>query len=128
MKKVMVFGTFDLLHRGHLNFFQQAKEHGDYLIVVIARDKTVQKLKRKPHHSEKERLAIVKPHVDKVILGNLRDRHKVIEKYQPDVICLGYDQRFFLDILKNYKIPVKKMKSYYPGKYKSSKLLKKLKD
>ena len=35
MKRVICFGTFDHLHPGHLNYFQQAKELGDYLIVVI---------------------------------------------------------------------------------------------
>ncbi|MCH9030625.1 MAG: adenylyltransferase/cytidyltransferase family protein [Bacteroidetes bacterium] len=53
---VMIFGTFDILHKGHLNLFDQAKKHGDFLIAVIARDKTVVKVKdREPKHNEKER-------------------------------------------------------------------------
>ena len=121
----MVFGTFDILHKGHLNFFQQAKKHGDYLIAVVARDKTVKKVKGKvPKHSEKIRLKNLKPHVDKVVLGYINNKYKVIEKYQPDVICLGYDQKYFLEGLKQFKISVRKLKSYYPSKYKSSKLRK----
>ena len=55
--KVMVFGTFDILHPGHLNFFKQAREFGNFLIAVIARDKTVLKIKgRLPKNNEKKRL------------------------------------------------------------------------
>lgn len=46
MKKVLAFGTFDGFHRGHLSFLEQAKSHGNYLIVVVARDKTAEKVKR----------------------------------------------------------------------------------
>ena len=46
MKKVMVFGTFDGLHEGHLDFFRQAREYGDYLIVAVARDVNVKKIKK----------------------------------------------------------------------------------
>lgn len=121
----MVFGTFDLLHKGHLNFFEQAKKQGDYLIVAVARDKTVKRVKGKPpKNSEKQRLKQIKPHADKAVLGYIKNKHKIIEKYQPDIICLGYDQKFFLEGLKQFKIPIKKLKAYQPHKYKSSKLRK----
>ena len=61
MGKVMVFGTFDGLHPGHLNFFKQAIRLGDYLVVVGARDKPVNKVKkRKPRFSERQRLAAIR--------------------------------------------------------------------
>ena len=44
-KKVMVFGTFDIFHKGHENFLKQAKKLGDCLTVVVARDETVLKFK-----------------------------------------------------------------------------------
>ncbi|MFH1181685.1 MAG: adenylyltransferase/cytidyltransferase family protein, partial [Candidatus Woesearchaeota archaeon] len=47
MATVMVFGTFDILHRGHEHFLRQAKKHGR-LIVVVARSSIVRKLKGKP--------------------------------------------------------------------------------
>jgi cytidyltransferase-like protein len=126
--KVMVFGTFDILHKGHLNFFKQAGKYGDYLIAVIARDKTVKQVKGiLPHHKEKIRLNQVKKHVDKAVLGMIKNKYKVIEKYKPDIICLGYDQKEFINGLKKYKIPVKKLKPYKPHIHKSSKLRKKLK-
>ena len=123
----MLFGTFDILHKGHLNFFEQAKQYGDQLIIVIARDKTVKEVKGKlSKHNERERLKKVKEKLKnfntKVIFGQIINKHKVIEKYQPDIICLGYDQRHFLDKLKYLKIPIKKLKPYKAHKYKSSKL------
>jgi FAD synthetase len=48
MKKkrvVMTFGTFDLLHPGHLHYLSEAKKLGDYLITIVARDATVERLK-----------------------------------------------------------------------------------
>jgi len=70
--KVLVFGTFDILHKGHLNFFKQAREHGDYLIAVVARDRTVKEIKGKPPiESEKERLK----NVAKELLGE--GKHEV---------------------------------------------------
>ena len=52
-KKVMAFGVFDRLHPGHIAFLKQAAGMGGELIVVLARDASVLKLKNKiPHHSE----------------------------------------------------------------------------
>ena len=60
-KKVLVFGTFDGIHKGHLSFLNQAKEHGDYLTVVVAKDSNVKKLKgHKPLNNEKQRKAKIK--------------------------------------------------------------------
>ena len=61
MKKVMVFGAFDLLHPGHLRFFKDAKEYGDYLVVVVGRDSTILAIKEKPpKYDEKERVSHLK--------------------------------------------------------------------
>lgn len=134
-KKVMVFGTFDYLHEGHEYFLKEAKKHGDFLLAVVARDRTVAELKgKRPAHSEKERLeTIVKSGIaDKVLLGRPgKDRYKIIEKIKPDVICLGYDQRFFAENLESelkkrgLKPKVIRLGPYKPETFKSSLIAKK---
>jgi len=123
MRKVMVFGTFDVLHLGHLNYFKQALKFGDFLVVVVARDKNVLKLKgRKAKNNEKKRLKRVRKIVDKAVLGYVADRFRIIEKEKPSVVCFGYDQKVDSDLLrkiKKLKIKVKKLKAYKPRKYKS---------
>jgi FAD synthetase len=121
--KVMIFGTFDIIHPGHKNFFKQAREFGDYLIVVVARDKTVKKVKSKtPINNEKKRLeSIIKSKLaDKAVLGDLKDKYKKIKEFKPDVICLGYDQKNFTEGLKNFDVKVIKLKPYKPEIYKTS--------
>lgn len=123
----MVFGTFDGLHQGHLNFFKQAKKFGDKLIIVVARDKNVKKIKGKfPGFTENERLMRVQEAkvADKAILGQIKDPYAVIREEKPEVICLGYDQSSFTAGLKKEfsDIKVVKLESYKPDIYKSSKL------
>ena len=130
MKKIMCFGTFDLLHPGHLNYLQQAKKYGDYLIVVLARDKTKSKLNKKTLFQEKERLKLIQhlDLVDKAVLGDLNDHFKIIHKHQPDTLCLGYDHKIKIDNLINQLAKqglypkIKRMKPHKKHKYKSSKL------
>lgn len=131
MKKVLVFGTFDILHKGHLDFFRQAKEHGDFLVVVVGRDTVVKEVKgKKPINSERKRLNKIKKlkTVNKALLGCLKDKYKIIEKIKPYAICLGYDQNSFTKELrkelKKRKIHAKiiRLKPYNHHIYKSSKL------
>ena len=100
-KKVMVFGVFDRLHAGHISFLQQASAVGKELIVVVARDASVQILKHKtPYHSEQERMQAVRKIscVYHVVLGDRQSgAYEVIQAYQPDVICFGYDQSAFAE-------------------------------
>ena len=98
-KVVLASGVFDLLHLGHVRFLEEAKRAGGEnakLVVIIARDNTVEKMKgRKPIMSEDQRCALVKSLkvVDKAILGyEDLDIGEVIGKVKPDVIALGYDQ------------------------------------
>ena len=97
-KIVMTAGTFDILHPGHYNTLNYAKSLGDELIVIIARDETVKKIKgRKPIIPEEQRRIMVeaiKP-VDKAILGSLTDKLEPILKIKPDFIVLGPDQTTF---------------------------------
>jgi FAD synthetase len=128
MKKVMCFGTFDFLHPGHFSYLEQAKKCGDYLIVILARDRNVLKIKKRlPGQNETTRLAnLTKANVaDKVILGQTRDKFAVIKKYKPDIICLGYDQKVDEDKLKKiFKGTILRTKPFKAKIYKSSKLIK----
>jgi len=102
-KRIMVGGVFDIIHVGHIKFLWAAKKiyEPSELIVVVARDSTVKKIKGRPAvFSEKERLEIVsnlKP-VDKAVLGyEITDSDsffRIIHEYKPDIIALGYDQFF----------------------------------
>lgn len=133
MKKVMVFGTFDGLHPGHLNLFKQARKYGDFLVAVVARDKTVKGLKKRlPQLNEKERLKKIKESglVDKAMLGELEDHYLPVKKIKPEVICLGYDQKFFVAGLRkelkkmSLSVKVYRLKPYLPKIYHTSKLRK----
>lgn len=126
MKKVLIFGTFDLLHQGHINLFEQARKHGDYLIAVIARDQTLKETGKKPAENEKQRRKNVSQYVDKAVLGNLKDKYAKIKLYKPSVICLGYDQEIFTDYVEfavkkyNLKTKVVRLNPFKQHIYKSS--------
>lgn len=134
-KLVMAFGTFDYLHAGHENYLKQAKKLGDELIVIIARDQTVRSVKGQPPvNNENQRLKNLRltGWADKVILGNLENKHQVILKHQPDVIALGYDQYAFTQTLQKTIIEnslsteIIRLMPYFPQVYKSSLLREKL--
>ena len=96
-KKVMVAGVFDIIHPGHIFLISKAAELGD-VIVVVARDSTVQRLKgRRPVAPEEQRLEVVKniKGVKEAVLGNEgEDMLKIVESIRPDVIILGPNQNF----------------------------------
>lgn len=108
-KIVLASGVFDLLHLGHVRFLEDAKKAGGkdaQLIVIIARDSTVEKMKgRKPIMPEEQRRLLVESLkvVDKAVLGyeNL-DIGEVIGKIKPDVIALGYDQKDMVKQVKDF--------------------------
>lgn len=98
-KTVLASGVFDLLHYGHVRFLEEAKRLGGpsaRLVVIVARDKTVERLKgRRPIIPEDQRRALVEALrvVDEALLGyedlNLA---AVLERVRPDIIAVGYDQ------------------------------------
>ena len=127
MSKVMVFGTFDIIHPGHLYLFEEAKKLGDTLTVIVARDQTVLEVKgRAVQNDENARLKNIENlHIaDKVILGNLADKYQVIKEEKPEIIALGYDQRAFVDSLNetlDSKTKIIRLKPFKEDIYKSSK-------
>ena len=134
MKTVMCFGTFDLLHLGHLDYFRQAKKHGDYLIVVVARDKTKQMQKKDIIFSEKERLELLKNIriVDEAVFGYADNHFRIIAEKKPDVIFLGYDHKINEKVLAKklqqlgLKPKIVRAKAFKVGKHKSSLLREKV--
>jgi len=95
-KKIMVFGSFDLLHKGHTSLFRQAKRLASFLVVVVAKDSNIEKFKkRKPDFKEEVRLRQVRAvrEVDKALLGDEKDILAPIERERPDIVALGYDQK-----------------------------------
>ena len=94
-KIVLAGGVFDIIHPGHINTLNAAKKLGDFLVVVIATDKTAVKMKkRKPLHSAQLRQELVSSlnMVDLCIIGNDEDIFKTVVLVKPQVIALGYDQ------------------------------------
>ena len=95
--QVVIAGTWDLIHPGHIWLMNKAKERG-YLTVIVARDSTSKRLKgRRPVVPEEQRLAVVralKP-VDEATLGEENhDILKIVERLKPDLILLGPDQHY----------------------------------
>lgn len=100
-RRVVATGTFDILHPGHLYYLEESKKLGDELFVIVARDINV---KHKPHPiiPEEQRLQMVaalKP-VDYAMLGDTSDMFLPIEKIQPDIITIGFNQMFDEERLK----------------------------
>ena len=98
-KVVLASGTFDLLHFGHVKYLEEAKKAGGEnaeLIVIVARDNTVEKRKgKRPVMPEDQRRSLVESLevVDEALLGYEEfDMGKVIEKIRPDIIAVGHDQ------------------------------------
>lgn len=135
-RKVLLAGTFDILHPGHVKLFEWVKKRfGGELVVIVARDENVKKIKgKKPVFSEKERKKILEAlkFIDKVILGDKKDFFRPILKEKPEIIVLGYDQwikkRELEKRLKELGIKAKVVRA--PGfstkKWKSSKILQKI--
>ena len=129
----MIFGTFDILHCGHLHMFKQAKEYGDYLIAIVGRDSNVEEIKGiGPMHNEKERLELISQIklIDKARLGDKKDVYKVIEEEKPDAVALGYDQRAYVDNLADaitkagLETQIVRLTEYQEKRLKSSKIKK----
>ena len=93
MKKVLTIGVFDLIHRGHVELFKRAKQHGDFLIVAVHDDEHIKK--KQVVQSTEERLYMVKSirYVDDAVPYG--DFDKDIFKIDFDVLVMGEDQQYF---------------------------------
>jgi FAD synthetase len=125
MGRVLSCGTFDHLHPGHRSFLEQAAALGDELVVVVARDENVQRLKgRLPDHREEERRARVEALglASQVCLGYPgADFLRIVAELDPQIIALGYDQKPPPGLQAAFpQVQLVVLKPYYPEKYKSS--------
>ena len=131
--KALVFGTFDVIHPGHLSFLRQAHGKDNYVVASIARDRFVETFKgRRPLHSEEERLASILETglVDEAYLSDEElGTYSVISRIRPDIIYFGHDQELLRDNLREWlkqngiDIPTRTLKAFKPDIYKSSKIL-----
>ncbi|MBI4093477.1 adenylyltransferase/cytidyltransferase family protein [Candidatus Kaiserbacteria bacterium] len=135
MTKIMVFGTFDVVHKGHESLFAQARALADdpYLIVSIARDTVATRVKGfSPRNRESVRLAAVAAHplVDRAVLGDIVGYINHILDEDPEIIALGYDQHGeYVDTLEDdlrkagMRVRIVRLAPYEPDVYKTSNLL-----
>lgn len=121
--KLMIFGTFDDLHPGHLFVFRHALERGD-VYVVVARDANVLRFKGRPplQHEDDRVTAINKAFPSAhVMLGNPDDFLAPVREVQPDLILLGYDQKLPPGVSEeDLGVPVERLEPFHPEIHKSS--------
>ena len=105
MKKVITYGTFDLLHWGHINLLKRAKEMGDYLVVAISSDEFNKLKNKKSYHSFENRKMILEAirYVDEVIPEHTWEQkvQDVID-HDIDIFVMGDDWEGKFDFLKEY--------------------------
>ncbi len=95
LKVVLAGGVFDIIHPGHIHTLNAAKDLGDVLVVVIATDKTAEKMKKRtPLHNQNQRKLLVDSLsvVDLSVVGHEEDIFKTVDFIRPQIIALGYDQ------------------------------------
>lgn len=104
MKRVLTYGTFDLLHWGHIRLLKRAKQLGDYLIVALSTDEFNAIKGKKAYHSYEERKMMLEAirYVDLVIPeSNWEQKSEDIKKYYADVFVMGDDWRGKFDELQS---------------------------
>lgn len=110
MKRVITYGTFDLLHYGHINLLQRAKALGDYLIVVLSSDEFNRNEKNKKcYFNYEQRKALLESirYVDLVIPENSWEQKRTdVYEYHVDLFVMGSDWQGKFDFLKDEGIEV----------------------
>lgn len=127
----MTFGTFDKFHPWHKHYLFEARKHCQKLITVLSTDLNVQKIKnhRTLDNQEARKLNVQNSDISDLVFVWEEDDHlRYIREYSPQVICLWYDQEWFIWELEEYiqktwlKTQIIKINSYKPEIYKSSKM------
>jgi D-glycero-beta-D-manno-heptose 1-phosphate adenylyltransferase len=144
-KKVIGFcdGSFDILHAGHVGFFEQCKSHVDVLVVGVGTDSTIKKIKgdHKPINPSSNRLFLVASNkdVDFVVLNNEKelegkeDNYEIIKKLKPDIFLTTDNNSYLIQTKKDCNelgIELKIIPRFLPPKrpYSSTEIIEKLKN
>ncbi len=120
-KIILTGGKFNKIHPGHIELLKHAKNLGK-LVIVLANDENNNlpyALPAKKRKANLEKLKIA----DKIVVGDPKDFFAVVEKFEPDIIVLGYDQKLPAQVeekLKKFKKRIKIVKAEKYGDYKSS--------
>ncbi len=105
MKKVITYGTFDMLHYGHINLLRRAKEQGDYLIVALSTDEFNSGKGKECYFSYEQRKLLLESirYVDLVIPEETWEQ-KIddVKEFKVNVFCMGDDWQGKFDFLKEY--------------------------
>lgn len=105
MKRVITYGTYDLLHAGHINLLRRAKELGDYLVVALSSDKFNAIKHKTAYHCYEDRKLILEAikYVDEVIPEhNWEQKIEDVKEHQIDIFVMGNDWEGQFDFLKEY--------------------------
>lgn len=95
MTRVMAQGTFDLLHPGHIHYLQESAALGNELYVVIARDSRMKEEKELVMEEGSRRIVVdALEMVDEAVLGSEDSIFDSVERINPDIITIGYDQPY----------------------------------
>lgn len=105
MKTVLTYGTFDLLHVGHINLLKRAKDLGDYLIVGVSTDEFNSIKNKKCYYPYEERKKIIESirYVD-LVIPETQWEQKIqdVQRFQVDIFVMGDDWKGKFDFLKEY--------------------------
>ncbi|ALH98328.1 TPA: glycerol-3-phosphate cytidylyltransferase [Staphylococcus aureus] len=104
MKRVITYGTYDLLHYGHIELLRRAREMGDYLIVALSTDEFNQIKNKKSYYDYEQRKMMLESirYVDLVIPeNNWKQKNQDVTKYEVDTFVMGHDWEGEFDFLKN---------------------------
>lgn len=105
MKRVITYGTYDVMHYGHINLLKRAKALGDYLIVALSTDQFNAVKNKKSYYTYEQRKKFLEAcrYVDLVIPENdWEQKIDDVKKYQADIFVMGDDWVGKFDFLKDY--------------------------
>ena len=104
MRRVITYGTYDLLHYGHIELLRRAREMGDYLIVALSTDEFNQIKNKKAYYDFEQRKMMLESirYVDLVIPEDgWGQKEKDVDRYDVDVFVMGHDWEGQFDFLKD---------------------------